>query len=120
MVEQTRSLFKLPIHEITYEDIRLFVEQKIPEGRMLDYKKCLPKNISKTIAAMGNTDGGIILLGVEEEKEQEEGRRSFPGKIVGIKDEKNVKQSVINQSYAILQPGFDLQIHVIWSTLSGQ
>lgn len=113
MVEQTRSLFKLPIHEITYEDIRLFVEQKIPEGRMLDYKKCLPKNISKTIAAMGNTDGGIILLGVEEEKEQEEGRRSFPGKIVGIKDEKNVKQSVINQSYAILQPGFDLQIHEV-------
>lgn len=109
---QTRSLFNLPIQEIVFEDIRLFIEQKIPEGRRLDYKKELPNDIDKTIAAMGNTDGGIILVGVEEEKEQK-GRRNFPGEIVGVKNEKNVKQSVINKCYSSLQPIFDLQIHEI-------
>lgn len=112
-MEQTRSLFNLPVQEITFEDIQFFCEQKIAEGRRLDYKKELPNDISKTIAAMGNTDGGIILVGVEEEKEREKGRRSFPGQIVGIQNEKNVKQSVINKCYSSLQPVFDLQIHEV-------
>lgn len=53
----------------TYEDVITFCEKQIPEGIHLDYKKDMssPAGIAKTICAFANTQGGTIIVGVEDE-----------------------------------------------------
>src|SRR6266849_6417511 len=62
-------LYVKPADQITWNDIESFCQQGLPEGAYLDYKEDFPKNLEKTIAAMANTLGGIILIGVEEDKQ---------------------------------------------------
>jgi hypothetical protein len=60
------DIYSKPIDQITYEDIRLFLESRHPESEILDYKKELANGLQHLIAALANTTGGIILLGVQE------------------------------------------------------
>lgn len=54
----------------TYEELVEFLQKGFAENRNLDYKREIPeKNLSKTIASFANSKGGIIILGVEEDKE---------------------------------------------------
>ena len=55
------------IEQISWNDVTDFCNQKIPEGSTLDYKKDFPNNLQKTIAAFGNTLGGIIIIGIDED-----------------------------------------------------
>lgn len=54
------------------EDLHLIVEQRIEETAQLDFKRELPvpgKNddLAKDLCAMGNTEGGILIYGVDED-----------------------------------------------------
>ena len=65
--------FQKPINQLTFEDVRNFLKQGIPENTMLDYKLLLPKNnekFAKTIAAFANSLGGTIILGVKDEHDK--------------------------------------------------
>ena len=62
-------LYIKPINDITWDDVKTFCQQNIPENAYLDYKQDFPSHLEKTIAAMANTLGGIILIGVAEDKE---------------------------------------------------
>lgn len=68
--------------EISWEDVRRFLELREPEREWLDYKRELSNTVVKAIAAMANTNGGLILIGVDEESERP--RRIVPGRIVGV------------------------------------
>ncbi len=54
-------LYTKKIDEITWGDIEDFCNQQIPEGSTLDYKQDIPKALYKTIAAFGNTIGGLNI-----------------------------------------------------------
>ncbi len=60
-------LFSKRIDEITYEDVLAFCKEGHEEGIRLDYKVDWPKDLAKVMAAMANTFGGLILIGVDEE-----------------------------------------------------
>lgn len=60
-----RSIWTLPVDEITSADLKVFLDQELPEGPQLDYKLSLENSISKNIAAFANTVGGIIVFGVK-------------------------------------------------------
>lgn len=62
-------LYTKPILEVSWADVVVFCEQQIPEGTYLDYKESFPRYLEKTIAAMANTFGGLIIIGVEENDE---------------------------------------------------
>lgn len=54
---------------INFADVDAFCQTMQPEGARLDYKGIsFPKDLAKTIAAFGNTMGGLILLGVDADK----------------------------------------------------
>jgi hypothetical protein len=50
------------------EALAAFLERRIPEDEGLDYKRDMSGDFAKTIAAMANTNGGIIVFGVDEDK----------------------------------------------------
>ncbi|MBT9139021.1 MAG: hypothetical protein DDT31_01601 [Syntrophomonadaceae bacterium] len=107
------SLYTSQAAEITFRDIEFFCSLKIPENSRLEYKSYTNpntskedyRNIIKTIAAMANTDGGLIIVGVPEEKESG-GARSIPGDPVGIPKDKQLKQTITNLCRSNLQPAF--------------
>ena len=54
------SLFTKPITQISFEDIQNFINQKIPEGIKVEYKKEFPvnKKLAKSISSFANTLSG--------------------------------------------------------------
>ncbi|HET7180612.1 MAG TPA: ATP-binding protein [Candidatus Limnocylindrales bacterium] len=84
-----------------------FLELGVSEGAVLDYKKDLPSDISETIAAMANTDGGTVILGVEEDATTKKPARR-PG--VQMKDPQG---AVVGQVRSMLEPVPDLSTHVV-------
>jgi predicted HTH transcriptional regulator len=59
--------FSKPFHEVNFDDVKEFCEQKYPESTTLDYKKDLPRDLAKHFATFSNTLGGTIIIGVEED-----------------------------------------------------
>jgi hypothetical protein len=64
-----------PLHQITYADIERFVAEKRPEGKTVDYKRDPygnkdddKKELLKDVSSFANTQGGDILIGVDEDK----------------------------------------------------
>lgn len=66
-----RDLRLLPIDQITFGDVVAFCALQIKENKRIEYKerfsgKDAGKQIAKTIAAFANTDGGMLILGVDQ------------------------------------------------------
>lgn len=63
--------FDKPFQDVTFEDVVHFCKKRVPEGKQLDYKYLLPKNhekFAKVIASFANALGGIIIIGVQDDK----------------------------------------------------
>lgn len=60
------KIFTEPLEDITWEKIQAFCGLKIEENIELDYKKDWPNELAALICAFANTQGGIILIGVDE------------------------------------------------------
>lgn len=61
-------MFTGDLERKTYADVESFLVEKIPEGLRLDYKRKVTDKIERTIAAMANSEGGVIVIGVDEEE----------------------------------------------------
>lgn len=64
----------MPVHALTAEHIETLVRDRVPESFDLDYKSTLygtsdadKRDLSGDVAALANTAGGVILLGVDED-----------------------------------------------------
>lgn len=76
---------------IEFEDIERIVESKVSENRTLDYKKEINlvkdknrKELLFDIASFTNSEGGVIIYGIEEEKDNNQNNTGIPAKISGI------------------------------------
>lgn len=94
-----RSLYHL--QRVELDDLRRFLALDEPENERLAYTQELTDDVVNTIAAMANTNGGIILIGVEERKENGKQTRR-PGQILGIP--KQDVDRLINKCYSFLDP----------------
>lgn len=63
-----RDVFSTPTGRLRWRDIRSFLYGEYPEDARIDYKLDMTDRITETIAAMANTRGGVILVGVDEDK----------------------------------------------------
>jgi len=85
------DLWRADLARLTYADIEAFIAQSFPESIRLDYKagfgddggsksrEAANKDIAKDLSAFANTQGGLLVIGVEEAPK----RRGYPGAIVG-------------------------------------
>jgi len=103
------SIFVLELSQLTIDDIRLFCDQGFSEGLRIEYKKDFPKNLklAETICAFANTEGGIILVGVEAEKTKNQ-PRAIPG--TELKD--GLEERVINICLSHISPVITLEVKV--------
>src|ERR1700690_200309 len=85
------ALYRKQIEQITWDEIETFCQQGIAEGAYLDYKADFPENLYKTIAAMANTFGGIVIIGVGEDKDN---KPVVP--LTGIEFKKGLSERVMN------------------------
>src|ERR1700678_2920897 len=63
------DLLAQDINLISFQDVVDFCQQKIVEGTELDYKQAVPHDLAKHFAAMSNRYGGMIIIGVEEDRQ---------------------------------------------------
>lgn len=83
------NLLEKPLNEITKKDIMYLKDEEISESRILDYKLKLPddnKELIADIIAFANTDGGVIVYGVEEKQDDNGKNTGIPNQIVGLGD----------------------------------
>ena len=78
------ELFNEPLNKLIIDNIKIIVQDKIPESRTLDYKRELPpqtdagnKELLKDISAFANTVGGYLIYGIEE-------KEGVPTEILGV------------------------------------
>ena len=104
------SIYHKPINAISWGDIESFCEQRTPEGHLLDYKQDFPRRLENTIAAMANTWGGLILIGVKEDKET---KPQLP--LEGIAFERGLPDQVTNTDLGNITPAVLPEIGVATS-----
>ncbi len=92
------SLFD-PSAKFDWSDIQAFLDQGLPESERIDYKVELNPRVAESIAAMANTRGGIVLVGVDEDAQK---RPILPAKGISIDHIKG--GSLGNLCHAGLQP----------------
>lgn len=95
------SIFTIELSQIDYSFVTRFCELEFPEGPRIEYKREFPSglNLEKTICAMGNTLGGVILIGVEADK-----TTNKPIDILGIKLVKGLEEKVVNMCITNIYP----------------
>lgn len=97
-----------PISEVTWDDIEEFCQEQHSESANVEYKENFPKNLEKTLSAMANTIGGIVLIGV---KETNESKPELP--LVGINFERGLKEKVQQIILDNITPPFQPEVEVI-------
>ncbi|QVY66848.1 helix-turn-helix domain-containing protein [Polaribacter sp. Q13] len=83
---------------IVEADIKRLIENQIQENKSLDYKRDLnfakdkdKKEFLFDITAMYNTDGGCLIFGIEEKKDENNQNTGKPSKVTGIEIENSDK-----------------------------
>jgi predicted HTH transcriptional regulator len=62
-------LLSKPLETVTWDDVQAFCALQLAESAVLDYKQDFPAHLESTIAAIANTMGGTIIIGVAENAE---------------------------------------------------
>lgn len=94
------------IENLKHEDIISFCKEGYPEGTQIDYKKDFPqKGFAKHFASFSNTRGGLIIIGVEEDR-----KTGVPIAWEGVaKDAKQIEK--IHQEACNVEPIPSYEIH---------
>ncbi|MFA5135182.1 MAG: ATP-binding protein [Patescibacteria group bacterium] len=100
------SILDKNLSEITFKNIEEFCAEGIPEGIQLDYKLTRPeKGFSKHFAGLSNQKGGLIILGIDEDR-----NTGIPKAWVGIKKDGKLLEQ-IHHDAANVDPFPEYDIH---------
>jgi len=113
-------MIQKPLNQIVYADIEQFVQERWPEGKTLDYKRDPygnkdddKKELLKDMSSFANTQGGDILIGVDEDKGVPTG---IPGvTIPDIDKEKLRLEEIIRRG---LDPRIEVAVHHVLTPAS--
>lgn len=103
-------LYTKKIDEIMYQDILDFCNEQISENISLDYKEAIDSGLAKTIAAMANTWGGLIIIGVEDQ----DSKPKLPVK--GLEFKEHLREQINNIILGNITPPVFPEIQVCQST----
>ena len=96
----TTSLFACAPADVTLERVRELAAQALPESLTLEYKERYSPSLVKSVAAMANTYGGIIMVGVADQPS--------PGRLTGVPESAVVQ--IANACYESMEPPWEPEI----------
>jgi hypothetical protein len=91
-------LFTAPAEEVTTELLQDFLDQRMPEGHVVEYKRQVTPEVVEVIASCANTHGGVILVGVDAQRPA----RDLPGDVPGVP--RDAKEDLVNKMNNLLEP----------------
>jgi hypothetical protein len=94
------TIFASAAADVTLDRVRQVVDQQLPEGLTLEYKETYANSVVKSVAAMGNSYGGIILVGVRD--------GAGSDRIVGVDEGEIVK--IVNACHDSLEPPWEPEV----------
>jgi hypothetical protein len=71
----TQTLLYAAQSDVTIERVRALIQQVGPESPTVEYKQTMADTVARGVAALANTYGGILLIGVTDDR-----------KLVGVKE----------------------------------
>jgi hypothetical protein len=95
------ELLTAPSNELTVQTVKDFVALGIAENLTVEYKRQGDKPI-EAVAALANTYGGIVLVGVAEEP------KTVPSEVVGVT--RKEKESLVNQLATKFDPPWSPEV----------
>ena len=99
-VTSVTSLFNSPAADITLDQVRELVSQNLPESLTIEYKETYSPGLVTSVAAMANSYGGLILVGVTDQAQ--------PNRLVGVPEATVVQ--IVNACHDKLEPPWEPQI----------
>lgn len=107
-----------PLKDITQEDIIYHKDNQVSESITLDYKRELPGNSDNDkkefladISSFVNTSGGVIIFGIEEEKDENGKNTGYPKEVTGLGSINIDKEK--QRLEAIIREGLDPKLNNI-------
>ena len=88
------SLFATPAPDITLDRIRGLIQSTPSESLTVEYKGQFTRDLVECVAAMANSYGGLIVVGVTDDR--------LPERLVGVADE--VAVQIANSCHDSLEP----------------
>lgn len=98
------------ISDIAWADVEEFCRSKVTENTYLDYKREFPADLAKTISAMANTFGGVVIIGVDEDGS---GTPLLP--LAGVPMERGLEERVVNMMVNAVSPPIIPEVTVCMS-----
>jgi hypothetical protein len=99
-VTSITSLFRCPAADVTLARVRELVDQSLPESLTLEYKERFSSSLVTTVAAMANSYGGIVLVGIVDSHANE--------RIVGVSE--SAVTQIANACHDALEPPWEPEI----------
>jgi hypothetical protein len=93
-------LFRCPAADVTLARVSELVDQSLPESLTLEYKERFSSSLVTTVAAMANSYGGIILVGIVDSHAN--------GRIVGVSE--SAVTQIANACHDTLEPPWEPEI----------
>lgn len=80
-----------PLDQIKLEDIKDLIDNQVQEDKNIDYKESLPgnsdgdkKEFLADISSFANVNGGDIIFGIKEKRDEKNNSTGLPEEIVGL------------------------------------
>jgi len=103
------NLWLIPTDDIKYDDVIDFCNQQHHEDIDLDYKSDFPKDLENLLAAFANTQGGMVIIGVEEEEKSR--KPIIPPKGINGPDDV-IRQKIQNIAFDNIYPPLEADISI--------
>jgi len=104
------NIASIQIDEISFDDISTFCNQKVKEDIDLDYKSDFPSDLGRLISAFANTQGGIVIIGIDEDGKSRE-PVCPPRGIEGSSDV--LRQRILNIAFDAIYPPVEPEVAIV-------
>ncbi len=104
------SLFTIALSQLDINTVLSFCNQGFSEGLRIEYKKEFPRNLklAETVCAFANTQGGLILIGVEADK-----KYNKPKNVTGVELKGGLEEKIINLCLSHISPSITPEVKVV-------
>jgi hypothetical protein len=93
-----------PVTELTFDDIQVLVDNQEPESVTLEYKREIDtsargkKELAKDVSAMANSQGGLLIIGLDEQDHRPKIPDHFVGRMLGQQKVEEWLDQVLNSN----------------------